>query len=93
MTTNPLLNILSSIGNYMSSFSKMNNLLFDNWQDNNSVSFKEGYAAPIGQGWKMFAEASQQHGTKIHSIEQQLEDMANELRHDEINASRIDVEF
>lgn len=85
--------ILTDIGNDMKTLSKMNSVLFGNWQDVKSEQFNQQYTSLLDEYWRQYFRDTSQRSSTLQAMERQLADMASELRKDEVNAQRTDVSF
>jgi hypothetical protein len=85
--------IITDIGNDMKTLSKMNSVLFGNWQDVKSEQFNQQYTSLLYEYWRQYFRDTSQRSSTLQAMERQLADMASELRKDEVNAQRMDVSF
>ena len=85
--------IITDIGNDMKTLSKMNSVLFGNWQDVKSEQFNQQYTSLLDEYWRQYSRDASQRSSTLQAMERQLADMASELRKDEVNAQRMDVSF
>jgi|UPI000400EE37 hypothetical protein len=85
--------IITDIGNDMKTLSKMNSVLFGNWQDVKSEQFNQQYTSLLDEYWRQYFRDTSQRSSTLQAMERQLADMASELRKDEVNAQRMDVSF
>lgn len=83
--------VLVDIGNDMRTLSKMNGVLFEQWQDVKSEQFGQQFTSLIDEYWRLYSRTAGQRTTILQSIEKQMEEMAQELHNDAINAQRRDV--
>ena len=84
---------LVDIGNDMRTLSKMNGVLFEQWQDVKSEQFGQQFTSLIDEYWRLFFRTASQRSTILQGLERQMEEMAQELHNDAINAQRRDVEI
>jgi hypothetical protein len=84
---------LVEIGNDMRTLSKMNGVLFEQWQDVKSEQFDQQFTSLIDEYWRLFFRTASQRSTILQGLERQMEEMAQELHNDAINAQRRDVEI
>lgn len=82
---------LVDIGNDMRTLSKMNGVLFEQWQDGKSEQFGQQFTSLIDEYWRLFSRTASQRSNILQSLEKQMEEMAQELHNDAINAQRRDV--
>ena len=82
---------LVEIGNDMRTLSKMNGVLFEQWQDVKSEQFDQQFTSLIDEYWRLFFRTASQRSTILQGLERQMEEMAQELHNDAINAQRRDV--
>ncbi len=82
---------LVDIGNDMRTLSKMNGVLFEQWQDGKSEQFGQKFTSLIDEYWRLFSRTASQRSNILQSLEKQMEEMAQELHNDAINAQRRDV--
>lgn len=82
---------LVDIGNDMRTLSKMNGVLFEQWQDVKSEQFGQKFTSLIDEYWRLFSRTASQRSNILQSLEKQMEEMAQELHNDAINAQRRDV--
>jgi len=83
--------VLVDMGNDMRSLSKMNGVLFEQWQDVKSEQFGQQFTSLIDEYWRLFSRTAAQRSTILQSLEKQMKDMAEELHFDSVNAQRRDV--
>lgn len=84
---------LVEIGNDMRTLSKMNGVLFEQWQDVKSEQFDQQFTSLIDEYWRLFFRTASQRSTILQGLERQMEEMAQELHNDAINAQRRDVDI
>lgn len=84
---------LVDIGNDMRTLSKMNGVLFEQWQDVKSEQFDQQFTSLIDEYWRLFFRTASQRSTILQGLERQMEEMAQELHNDAINAQRRDVDI
>ena len=84
---------LVDIGNDMRTLSKMNGVLFEQWQDVKSEQFDQQFTSIIDEYWRLFFRTASQRSTILQGLERQMEEMAQELHNDAINAQRRDVDI
>lgn len=82
---------LVDIGNDMRTLSKINGVLFEQWQDVKSEQFGQQFTSLIDEYWRLYSRTAAQRSTILQSLEKQMEDMAQELHNDAVNAQRRDV--
>lgn len=82
---------LVDIGNDMRTLSKINGVLFEQWQDVKSEQFSQQFTSLIDEYWRLYSRTAAQRSTILQSLEKQMEDMAQELHNDAVNAQRRDV--
>ena len=82
---------LVDIGNDMRTLSKINGVLFEQWQDVKSEQFGQQFTSLIDEYWRLYSRTAAQRSTILRSLEKQMEDMAQELHNDAVNAQRRDV--
>lgn len=85
--------VLVDIGNDMRTLSKMNGVLFEQWQDVKSEQFGQQFTSLIDEYWRLYSRTAAQRSTILQSLERHMEEMAQELHNDAINAQRRDVEI
>lgn len=83
--------VLVDIGNDMRTLSKMNGVLFEQWQDVKSEQFGQQFTSLIDEYWRLYSRTAAQRSTILQSIERNMEEMAQELHNDAVNAQRRDV--
>lgn len=84
---------LVDIGNDMRTLSKMNGVLFEQWQDIKSEQFSQQFTSLIDEYWRLYFRTASQHSSILQGLEKQMEEMAQELHNDAINAQRRDVDI
>jgi hypothetical protein len=85
--------VLVDIGNDMRTLSKMNGALFEQWQDVKSEQFGQQFTSLIDEYWRLYSRTAAQRSTILQSIERNMEEMAQELHNDAVNAQRRDVDI
>ena len=84
---------ITNIGSDMKTLSKMNSVLFGNWQDVKSEQFNQQYTSLLDEYWRQYSRDASQRSSTLQAMERQLADMASELSNDDNNAQRADVSF
>lgn len=84
---------LIDIGNDMRTLSKMNGVLFEQWNDVKSEQFGQQFTSLIDEYWRLFFRTASQHSSILQGLEKQMEEMAQELHNDATNAQRRDVDI